>query len=335
MAKAVLAAVAAWVLAEVVLGLDQAFLAPWVALLTVHATVYRTVWRGAQTVLAVSVGILLSLVVVEAFEANAWSLGLALLAGLVLARVKVLHDEDITIATTALFVITTGYHLSDQRAIDLLPDRLLATSIGVVVAVAVNLLVLAPLNDRSACQQIDNIDRRLGALLVDMAYQLREPQESQEEDDWIERTRSIDTDLDRAWSLVRTAQESRSWNPRRRRHPDAQLQGYPHVLRRLEEGVSQTRSIARHLRESSREAQEWDVRFRDRYITLLAGVGHRIADPDGNVADLRTDLQGLAHDLSTEDLSGLLWPLYGALIANLQIIIDVVDDVATAAPVRT
>ncbi len=335
MVKAVLAAVAAWVLAELVLELRQAFLAPWVALLTVHATVYRTVWRGAQTVVAVAVGIVLSLVVVVAFDVTAWSLGLALLVGLVLSRVTVLHDQDLTIATTALFVITTGYQFADERAIDLLPDRLLSTAIGVVLAVLVNLLVLAPLNDRSARQQIDDVDRRLGALLVDMAWQLREPAESQEEDDWIERTRSIDTDIGRAWSLVRTAQESRSWNPRRRRHPGDYLQGYPQILRRLEEGVSQTRSIARHIRESSREAQEWDVRFSERFITLLGDVGHRIADPDGNVADLRTDLHGLAHDLSTEDLSGLLWPLYGALIANLQIIIDVVDDVATAPTVRT
>ncbi len=335
MLKAVLAAVVAWVLAELVLELRQAFLAPWVALLTVHATVYRTVWRGAQTVVAVTIGILLSLVVVTAFDVTPWSLGLALLIGLLLARVSVLHDEDITIATTALFVITTGYQFSDQRTIDLLPDRLLSTAIGVAVALLVNLLVLAPLNDRSARQQVDDIDRALGSLLVDMAWQLRRPDESQAEDDWIERTRSIDTDIGRAWSLVRTAQESRSWNPRRRRHPAHDLRSYPQILQRLEEGVSQIRSMARHIRESSREAQEWDVRFSRKFIPLLTEVGHRIADPDGDVADLRTDVQDLANYLSTEELSGLFWPLYGALIANLQMIIDVVDDVATAPPIRT
>jgi len=39
--KTVAAAVLAWVLAADVLGLAQPFLAPWAALLTVHATVYR------------------------------------------------------------------------------------------------------------------------------------------------------------------------------------------------------------------------------------------------------------------------------------------------------
>lgn len=334
MLKAVLAAVAAWVLAELVLDLRQAFLAPWVALLTVHLTVYRTVWRGAQTVLAVMIGILLSLLIVEAFGATAWSLGLALLTGLALARINALHDEDTTIATTALFVITTAYPVADQQAIDLLPDRLLSTTIGVAAAVVVNSLVLAPLNDQSAQQQIDDIDRRLGALLADIAYQLRETDTAQEEDDWIERTRSIDSDVTHAWSVVRTAQESRSWNPRRRRYPGQHVEGYPHVLQRLEEGLSQTRSIARHIRDSSREAHEWDPRFSDRFITILAEVGHRIMDPKADVKDLRTDLKDLSSSLSTEDLSGLMWPLYGALIANLLSIVEVVDDVATSNRVR-
>ncbi|WP_402464155.1 FUSC family protein [Isoptericola aurantiacus] len=333
--KSVVAATVAWGLAEMVLGLEQAFLAPWVALLTVHASVYRTFWRGAQTVLAVATGVLLSLVVVQVLGSSVWSFGLALLVGMVLARVPVYRDEGVTVATTALFVITTGYHASTEHTIELLPDRLLATAIGVVVALIVNLAVLPPLNDRSAQQQIDAIDRKLGALLGDMAVQLRRPQEEQEEDDWIERTRGITADINHAWRLVGTALESGSWNPRRRRHPAEQIQDYPQVLVRLEEGVSQTQSIARLVRESDRDAQTWDARFHERYTDLLAEAGRRVADPEPELAALRRDLRSLADDLSTEDLSGKLWPLYGALIANLQMIVDVVDDVATARPVRT
>lgn len=333
--KATVAAVGAWVLAELVWELKQAYLAPWVALLTVHATVYRTMWRGLQTVITVGLGILLALVVVELFEVTAWSFGLALLMGLALSRLRVLRDEGITVATTVLFVLATGYNIPDSRAIDLLPDRLLSTAVGVVVALLVNLLVLPPLYDSSAQRQVDDVNCRLGALLVDMAQQLREPRKGQEEADWIETTRSIDTDLTEAWSLVRTAQEGRSWNPRHRLHPGQYLETYPQILVRLEEGVSLVRSIARHVRESSRASQQWDPRFRDRYIDLLESLGRRIADPGADVAEVREDLRRLAEDLSTDDLSGLLWPLYGALIANLQVLIDVVDDVATAEPVRT
>ena len=334
-AKAAGATMAAWALAEMVLELQQAFLAPWLALLTVHATVYRTFWRGTQTVLAVGTGILVSFVVVQAFGTTVLSFGLALVVGLVLARAKMYRDEGLTIATTVVFVTTVGYDSSTEQTIDLLPDRLLATAIGVLVALLVNATVFPPLNDRSAQQQIDAIDRRLGSLLGDMAVQLRQPSEEQEEDDWIERTRSLSEDINHAWTLVRTARESGSWNPRRRRHPSTVIENYPEVLERLEEGVSQTQSIARLVRESDRDAQTWDEAFRDRYTELLAEVGRRVGLPDPDLAPLRADLRALANDLSTEDLSGMLWPLYGALIANLQMIVDVVDDVGTARPVRT
>ena len=58
--KAVGAAVLAWVLARSVFGLAQPFLAPWAALLTVHATVYRTFTRGLQQVAAAVLGVLLA-----------------------------------------------------------------------------------------------------------------------------------------------------------------------------------------------------------------------------------------------------------------------------------
>ncbi|GGL34348.1 FUSC family protein [Phycicoccus endophyticus] len=333
--KATVAAVLAWWLADAVLALPQAFLAPWVALLTVHATVHRTVWRGGETVLAVGLGVVLSFLIVRYLGASTWSLALAVLVGLVLARLPWVRHEGVTVATTALFVITTGEEGSVERAVHLLPDRLLDTVIGVAVALVVNLLVLPPLDDRSAQRQVDDVDRRLGELLTDIADELARPWSQELGEQWVERTRSIDADIDHAWSLVRFSQESRWLNPRRRRHPGGVPEGFADVLRRLEEGVAQVRSIARHLRDSAEESQDWDPRFRDRFVPLLAEVGRRVADPEAEVGALRADLRDLVDELSGEDLAGLMWPLYGALLANLRIVVDVVDDVASASPVRT
>ena len=331
MVKATIAAVGAWLLASQIEGLEQAFLAPWIALLTVHATVHRTVWRGAQTVLATLLGVVLAAGVVSVFGPSALALGVAVLAGLALARLGLLRAEGVTVATTALFVITAGYATDGQPP---LVDRLAETGIGVGVALVVNIIVIPPLNDRSAQEQVDHVNRRLGELMQDMAYEMRTPWESQSEQDWIERSRSIDSDIQHAWSLVRLASESAMWNPRGRRHP-SNAQGYGEVLIRLEEGVAHVRSMARQVRESSRAAQQWEPAFAERFVDLLDRTGQAIADPDADVAELRRKVNALADELSGQDLPGMLWPLYGALIANLKIVITVVDDVASARPVRT
>lgn len=329
--KMVVAAVAAWLLVGVI-GLGQQFLAPWTAMLTVHATVYRSFSRGAQTVAASVLGIGVSYVVVQVLGVGAASMGVVLLVGLLIARVGFHRDEGVTVATTALFVLTTG----DSHDESALLGRFLATAIGVGIGVLVNVIVFPPLNHRSAQQQIDRVNRKLGTLLSEMASQMRSARSEEDSDTWIESTREMDEDLDHAWQLVRYARESDWSNPRRRRLASTdQPAQYSAVLERLEEGVAQARSMARLVRESTRSAQEWDPRFREPWLDLLTETGQRIWDPDAEVGSLRERADAITSDLSGEDLPGLLWPLYGGLISNLLVVIDVVDDVASARPVRT
>jgi uncharacterized membrane protein YccC len=330
--KAVIAAVVAWLLVVRVFDLAQPFLAPWAALLTVHATVYRTFWRGAQSVLATGLGIGLSFAVAEVVGLGAAALGVALLMGLLLARAGVLRDEGVTVATTALFVLTTGY----EHQQSMLSDRFLDTAIGVAVGILVNLVILPPLNNRSAEQQVDRVCRRLAELLRQMASEMEADWTDEHSGAWIERTREMDEDLDHAWQLVRHVQESGRGNPRRRRlrAGGSDPTRYADVLRRLEEGVAQVRSMARTVHESTRSADAWDPRFREPWLELLSDVGRRVADPDADVQQLRNRVEQLTRALSDEHLPGLLWPLYGALLTNLANTIDVVDDVATSRPVR-
>ncbi len=333
--KAVAAAVAAWVLAASVLDLHHAFLAPWVALLTVHATVHRSLRRGAETVLAVALGLLLSFITVQLVLVPTWSLALALLVGLSLARLPPLRNEGVTVATTAIFVIAAGDAASEPRALDVLPDRLLATAIGVVVALVVNVLVVPPLDDRTTQRWIDEVDRRLGHLLGAVAQGLERRWTTEDADGWIEDSRVIDGHIEHAWSLVRYSRESRRHNLRSRHDTGATLTAFADVLERLEEGVAQARGIARHLREADEGLVAWDPRFRERFVPLLAELGRRVAEPEADVADLREDIGNLIDDLSTGQFAGEDWPLHGALLAAVRTIIEVVDDVATARHVRS
>jgi hypothetical protein len=341
--KAAAAATAAWLLAVHAFGVAQPFLAPWSALLTVHATVYRSISRGAQQVAATVLGVLLSFLLAELLGINAVTLATALLAALLLARVGVLRDEGVTVATTALFVLTTGYNQQES----MLGDRIGATVLGIAVGVMVNLLVFPPLDDRSAARHVDHIDRRLGDLLTRMAHSIRVSCQDDDTSQWLEETREIDKELDHAWEIVSYARETLRYNPRGRlrargrsgrsgdrEHRPGEKLSYEEVLLRLEDGVAEARSMARTIRQSTVASDEWDPRFRETWLELLAETGEGVRRPEKSVEPLRDRIAALTHDLSGSDLPDLRWPVYGALLTNVTNIVDVVDDVASAIPVR-
>jgi uncharacterized membrane protein YgaE (UPF0421/DUF939 family) len=141
---------------------------------------------------------------------DAASLAAAVLAGLLLGSVRGVRAETTT-AATAVVVLTTGY--LDKRG--MLTARLADTGIGIVVGLVVNFVMWAPLRDRSAANQIDVIDDRVGDLLVEIAARLRKGFKADDVDGWIARADELDNDVDRAWTVIEEARESGRFNPRR------------------------------------------------------------------------------------------------------------------------
>jgi uncharacterized membrane protein YccC len=326
--KTVLAAVAAWVLAASVLDLPQPFLAPWAALLVVHATVYRTFSKGTQQVAATVVAVLLAAVVGEVMGLTTVAVAVLLVVALVLGAVPWLGSEATTIATTGLVVLTTGFE-SDTMLI----SRLLDTGIGVGVGLLVNVLVWPPLRRRTAAEAMDRIDDGVGALLVDMAGGLGDGCQDEDVDAWIERTRGLDGELDTAWSLVRQAQESARMNPRRSAGPMKNPEQWHGLLRRMEQAVAETRSLARTLGGQQAHRETWGEAFADPWITMLWETGKAAADADAEAfRAIRERLVALSEEMRATERSSE-WPIYGALIINLRNIIDAMDVVAEANPI--
>jgi uncharacterized membrane protein YgaE (UPF0421/DUF939 family) len=322
--KTAAAAVIAWLLAKHVFHIAQPFLAPWAALLTVHATVYRTFRRGAQQVGATVVGVLLAFAAGAALGVNAVSLGLAVLLALAAGAAKGLRSESTTAAATALVVLTTGYS-NDSH---LLLARLLDTGIGIAVGVLVNLLVWPPLRDRSAAAHVDAIDDELGGLLCDIARALRDGCPPETADDWIARTRELNEEIDRAAAVVGQARESGRLNPRRAARARMKaIAQFDAILERLEQAVSETRSMARTIRLERVPPADWDPAFREPWLALLERTGAAIAAAD--VEAMRE--VGAAVDEWDEEQ---FWPVSGALVVNLRNILHGFDEVAAAQPVR-
>jgi uncharacterized membrane protein YccC len=332
LAKTVAAAVIAWVLAVHVFDIAQPFLAPWAALLTVHATVFRTLRRGVQQVGATVLGVLLAFGAGALFGVSALSLGLAILLGLLAGSVRGLRGETTTAAATALVVLTTGY--SDDSG--MLVARLLDTAIGISVGLLVNLIVWPPLRDRSAAHQVGAIDDRIGHLLTKMAAALARGCDAAEADAWIVRTGELDHDIDEAWSVVGQARESGRLNPRRSAAGRMRrAEGFDDILARLEQAVAETRSMARTIRLAHIAPLEWDPAFRGPWLELLrrAGAAIRGADVDA-VRRVHADLEAFAGKLAVDTLPDRFWPVSGALLVNLRNILESLGAVAEAQPLE-
>lgn len=326
-AKTVLAAVAAWIIAANLLDLPQPFLAPWAALLVVHATVYRTFSKGTQQVAATMVAVLLATVVGEALGLTTGAIALLLGLALVLGAVPWLGAEATTIATTGLVVLTTGF---DNDV--LLVSRLLDTAIGVAVGLLVNVLVWPPLRRRTAAEALERVDDGIGELLVDMADGLRARCQDADVAAWTDRTRDLDADLERAWALVRQAQESARMNPRRSARRMKDPQQWLELLRRMEQAVAETRSLARTLGGQQAHRETWGEAFAVPWIGMLGDAGRAAGGDPAALLDVRRRLEAFTEELRATERSPA-WPIYGALIINLRNIVDAMDKVAEADPI--
>jgi uncharacterized membrane protein YccC len=320
--KAALAGVLAWVVAIDVLGLEQPFLAPWAAVLVVHATVFRTVSRGGQQVAATFAGVFLAWGCGGVFGVGPVAMGVMLVAAFLLGRHRWLHDEAMTIATTGIVVLATNAIGQSN----LLASRLLDTTVGVVVGLLVNLLVWPPLRDRAAWARTDELPRDLADVLAQMADGVSEHLAPQDAEAWVRGLRRVDERIDEAWRLLGQAQESSRLNPRRSR--PAGLDDLVGTLHLLEQAVADSMSMARTLAASAESGTLWDADFRSSWKQLLGETAAAVGDRDAErLRAVHAELRRLADELSTDSLARSSWPEYGGLLVNLRNVVKALAEV--------
>lgn len=331
LAKTVLAAVIAWVLATRIFDLPQSFLAPWAALLVVHTTVYRTFSQGARQVGAAVAGVVLAWAVGNALGAGTPAVVAVLVVGLVLGSLSWFREETTTVAATALIVLTTGFRDEDS----MLLSRLADTGIGIAVGLVVNVLVWPPLRHRTAIAAMDVLDDRIGELLVDMGDGLARGVSSDDVVEWGTRGRDLDEAVDHAWALVRQTRESALLNPRRSAGALRDPKVWVSLLERIEQALADTLSMVRTFSHGVDQGQVWQPEFRDVLAETLREAGQAIVGAEQEpLRRCRERLDELVSVVDREESTPRLWPVYGGLVMNLRNIIDAMDEVAAANPMQ-
>lgn len=324
--KAVIATTGAWWICVTFLDSQMPFLAPWVALMTIQATVSSSVAQGAQTLIASFIGVLMSFVIGVYLGVEIWTYALAILVGMLGARIPGLRRDGISIATTAIFLLSTGF-TEDTPA---LIDRMIEIGIGVAIGIGVNLVVLPPLRDKQAAQTVDDLNRRMGGVMGQMGEEFRDSWDTDQVREWSESISQMRTDLDGTWRAVQFARDSRHRNPRRILHR-GEADDYEEVMFRLDEGIAHLRNLARVMETASYSESAWDTNFREQWSSVLCDTARRITHPDADVEPTVDRLDSLARNMAAEEhLPEAEWPVYGALITSLRNIALLIEDVASS-----
>ncbi|NDU76919.1 hypothetical protein GWI34_30480 [Actinomadura sp. DSM 109109] len=286
--KAVLAAVAAWLVATQVFGERQPYFAPLAALLGVYPTVVRSVreslaYGGGFVIgaaLAIPVGLLagpgvagIALVVALAMMASGW---------------RRLGEQASQVPFTALFALLLGGH----EVVGYTLPRLLDVAVGLVVGLVVNAVVFPPLYLRRGEYAVREMRETLADALEALAAGVVEPAGWGAL--WEEREARLVRIQEQARYAVEQGEASLRANPR------AKLNGYrlrwrgvpgqwsaPRLVTTLDHATAYGRSIAATLRRLADADGELvpEEDFRRGYAAVLRALGRLVLALPGRPDD--------------------------------------------------
>ncbi|MEU6145573.1 aromatic acid exporter family protein [Streptomyces sp. NPDC047081] len=247
--KAALAAWVAWALAGWWLDAPMAFVAPWVAVVLVESTVYRSLAHGLQQLAAITVGTVVATLVALLLDSTMVTMALVLPAVLLLGNWRRLGSQGVYAATGALFVLTGGPVTVTSSA-----ARIAEAGFGAVVGVVLNALIRPPVYLRDARSALQYAAQEAQELLDAVADGLAVGEWSGEAArEWHERALRLSHLVDRAPSAIGWSRESMRVNPRRPRErtPPSRSEAYDDVLAVLDYVTVHTAGVTRTVWETT------------------------------------------------------------------------------------
>jgi uncharacterized membrane protein YccC len=209
-AKATLAAVLAYVVADLLNTSDAPILAPLTALLVVQLTVYETVAQGIQRILSVLAGVLIAVAIAAFVGLSWWSLGAVVAVSLILGQFLHLGPHAIEVPISAMLVLAVGGAGAEGAAV----GRVYETLVGAAVGVVVNFAVAPPVHVRPAGAAIGDAAGRLAEFLRGLAAELRDGWSRDAAERWLTEARALGPYLSRADQSLARAEQSALLNPR-------------------------------------------------------------------------------------------------------------------------
>ncbi|GGZ45796.1 FUSC family protein [Streptomyces subrutilus] len=182
--------------------------APLTALLVVQVTLYTTLTTGVRRVNSVVAGVLIAIGFSALVGLTWWSLGLIILASLVVGRFVKAGEFVPEVAISAMLV------LGVSRVADTAWDRVLETLIGAAVGLAFNVLFVPPVWVRPASEAINDLAARMRTLLLHIADESGSATTVEKAAARLHEARRLDNDIAQVDGALRQAEDSLRLNPR-------------------------------------------------------------------------------------------------------------------------
>ncbi|MBO3682538.1 FUSC family protein [Streptomyces sp. NEAU-YJ-81] len=213
--KAAAAATLAWAISGWWLKDPVALMAPWVAVVLVQATVYRSLSKGLQQLVAIVMGTLLAAGAGLLTGNTMAAVALVLPVAMLLSYWPKLGDQGIYGPTTALFTLTSGAMSGVTMS-----HRLLQALLGAAIGIAINALILPPVHLRDVREHLAGLAHGTGDTLASIADGLNSGEwDTEATARWRQQSARLRWQLESLRSARLWSHESMRWNPRRRRDP--------------------------------------------------------------------------------------------------------------------
>lgn len=252
--KSALAALVAWLVATWLFTDTLSLMAPWVAVVLVQATVYRSVSQGVRQTAAIVIGTALATGTALALGSQFLALILVLPVALLLGNMERFGTQGLTVATSVLFALIGGPVTAQVSA-----ERVGAAVVGAVVGIGVNALIRPPRYLRDAQATLRDATQESAEVLRDIAQVLEDGVPTESAQDCQRRAQHLPRAVEGVRSALEWDRESLRLNVRKRSHEHVLPSDYTtyDVVHTLHQVVDDVRGLAQVIEESTeRDNQE-------------------------------------------------------------------------------
>ncbi|MEU7313869.1 FUSC family protein [Streptomyces sp. NPDC007083] len=209
-ARSTIAAVMSYAVALQLSSEAAPLTAPLTALLVTQVTLYTTLRTGVRRVNAVVAGVLISSGFSALVGLTWWSLGVVILAALIVGRFVKAGEFVPETAISAMLVLG----VTQSQVAAMAWDRILETLIGAVVGLAFNVLFVPPVWVQPAGDAVLDLSGRMNRLLVGLGEDVRGFTPVSQAADRLHQARRLDHDIVEVDVELRRAEDSLRLNPR-------------------------------------------------------------------------------------------------------------------------